>query len=265
MLKFACITPHAPIIVPSVGKEEAVKVEKTVKAMEELAENLKKTNPQTLVIVSPHTPLLPEAFGLAVNKNFSGDLSQFGDFETKLSFYLDEELAETIEKTAKKRGLPLQTFSLDFMDHGMVVPLSFLTKDMPGIKIVPLTFSYLDRQSHFLFGKMLQETTQKSDKNIAFVASGDLSHALTFDAPAGFHPDGKRFDQQIVSLIKENKFNEVINLDEKLVQNAAECGYRSLLILFGLLDSLSFQTKFLSYEGPFGVGYLVSFFLLSFK
>ncbi len=261
MLKFACIAPHAPIIVPSVGKEETAKVEKTVKSFEELTKDLQKTNPETLVIVSPHTPLLPEAFGLAINKNFSGDLIQFGDLETKLSFNLDEELAKEIEKVAKKRGLPLQTFSLDYLDHGIVVPLSFLTKNLKEIKLVCLTFSYLDRQSHFLFGKILQEIMQKSDKNIAFIASGDLSHALTPDAPGGFHPDGKKFDQEIVSLVKEEKLKEIIDLDKNLVANAAECGYRSILILSGLLDGLPYQTKFLSYEGPFGVGYLVSEFL----
>ena len=49
-----------------------------------------------------------------------------------------------------------------------------------------------------------------------------------------------------------------VNLDKVLTENAAECGLRSILILLGILNHIKFQTKILSYEAPFGVGYLVA-------
>ncbi len=42
----------------------------------------------------------------------------------------------------------------------------------------------------------------------------------------------------------------------ELSEEAGECGLRSLMILGGFLDNLSFNSRVLSYEGPpFGVGY----------
>ena len=46
--------------------------------------------------------------------------------------------------------------------------------------------------------------------------------------------------------------------DEDFVDDAGECGYRSILILMGILDGLNIKPRILSYEGPFGVGYLVA-------
>jgi len=49
----------------------------------------------------------------------------------------------------------------------------------------------------------------------------------------------------------------ILNIDPHLVEEAGECGYRSIIILLGALSGLSWQPEILSYEGPFGVGYLV--------
>jgi len=50
----------------------------------------------------------------------------------------------------------------------------------------------------------------------------------------------------------------IANLDHELIEKAAQCGYRSILILLGVLNNVSYQTEILSYEAPFGVGYLVA-------
>jgi AmmeMemoRadiSam system protein A len=52
----------------------------------------------------------------------------------------------------------------------------------------------------------------------------------------------------------------VLNLDEDLIEHAGECGLRSIVILLGALQGLSATPHILSYEGPFGVGYLVASF-----
>jgi len=45
-------------------------------------------------------------------------------------------------------------------------------------------------------------------------------------------------------------------LDERLADEAQECGWKSLAILLGAMDNLNAQPLILSYEFPFGVGYL---------
>ncbi|MBU1131286.1 AmmeMemoRadiSam system protein A, partial [Patescibacteria group bacterium] len=74
----------------------------------------------------------------------------------------------------------------------------------------------------------------------------------------GFSSKGKEFDKKIIDLLKNKKHQEILTLDEELIKDAAECGYRSILILLGIFDKLNYQTDMLSYECPFGVGYLVA-------
>ena len=49
-------------------------------------------------------------------------------------------------------------------------------------------------------------------------------------------------------------------MNKSLIDEAGECGYRSILILLGIFHELNYRIEVLSYEGPFGVGYLVANF-----
>lgn len=55
MISFACISPHPPIIMPSIGSaEDRAKVSETIKNLEILGSKLKIVQPDTIVISSPH-------------------------------------------------------------------------------------------------------------------------------------------------------------------------------------------------------------------
>jgi AmmeMemoRadiSam system protein B len=116
----------------------------------------------------------------------------------------------------------------------------------------------LDNQAHLEFGKALKDLIQNTDKRVAVIASGDLSHCLTEDAPAPYSSQGKIFDEQIVKLVENCDATSLVNLDSKLVEQAAECGLRSILILMGIVSDMNCHPEIFSYEGPFGVGYLVA-------
>ena len=47
-----------------------------------------------------------------------------------------------------------------------------------------------------------------------------------------------------------------------LIDDAHECGLRSILILQGILSKIKHDPKMLSYEHPLGIGYLVMNFIL---
>jgi len=124
---------------------------------------------------------------------------------------------------------------------------------------VKITIVFRGREmAHLEFGKNLKEAILNTAKRIAVIASGDLSHCLTENAPAKFNPAGKEFDDMLIKLLKKEDAQGIVNLDKILIENAAECGLRSILILLGILNHIKFQTKILSYEAPFGVGYLVA-------
>jgi len=56
-------------------------------------------------------------------------------------------------------------------------------------------------------------------------------------------------------------FTGLSAMDPILLEGAAECGLRSFITLGGFLgDDALVEPQVLSYEGPFGVGYMVAHF-----
>ena len=102
--------------------------------------------------------------------------------------------------------------------------------------MVPLTFSLLPMDVHFAFGQAIRRAVDKIGRRVAIVASGDLSHRLIPEAPAGFHPDGEVFDKKLVQYIKDYVVRGIMAMDEDLIDHAGECGLRSIVILLGALD-----------------------------
>jgi len=254
MINFAALCPHPPLIIPNVGKDRIQRVSDTIESMQTLADSFEQKDPQTTVVISPHAPLKSNEFLINDAKALQGNFRQFGDLSTELAFRNDLQLVEDIIQQFEQDEIPYTTRSLRKLDHGTLVPLYYLTQGKPNTQVLSLSYSNLSLKEHFQMGKALQRATSK---NIALVASGDMSHRLTQGAPAGFSPQGEKFDQKLIELIKNKDVEGILNMEPELIKEAGECGYRSLVILLGALSNLEWKPKVLSYEGPFGVGYLV--------
>lgn len=262
MLTFAAFAPHPPVLIPAIGKENTKRLEKTTKAVENLENKLFESNPDTIIIISPHGALLSDAFSINLNPVYKSNLQEFGDFATNLEFKTDTALAFRIKELMEDKNIPLAMTSDESLDHGSVVPLYFLAKRLPNISILPVGYSMLDLKTHFNFGDFLKEIILNEQKRIAVIASGDLSHRLTKDAPAGYSPRGEEFDKKLSEMVANKNTAGILGLDESFVEEAGECGLRSLVILLGLLERINYSPEILSYEGPFGVGYMVANFKL---
>lgn len=255
MLNFACVTPHPPIIVPGIGKPEDLKLaKKTISAMEKLGTELEKEKPDTILLISPHAQMNYHTFVVNSAPKLAGSFLDFGldmDFE----FENNIDLVEDIVSAANDKNIPVHLHE-SFLDHGTLTPLYYLAKTIKP-KLVQLAFSMMDYQKHYEYGKLIGEVLRKSKKKIAVVASGDLSHRLIPSAPAGYSPRGRDFDEKLIKLLSEEDVKGILNLDENLIGEAGECGLRSIIILLGILDG-NYKFDILSYEGPFGVGYLTA-------
>lgn len=260
MLVFASICPHPPLLIPSVGRENLKQVKKTEGALRELEENFYAAKPDAIVIISPHSPMMSDFFTINTADNFEGDFQEFGDFATRLKFKSNISFAHHLKERLEDQNFPAVLSTIERLDHGILVPLYYLTKHTPNILITPLSFSLLDYKVHFDFGRIISDEIHKTNQRIAVIASGDLSHRLTEAAPAGYSPQGKIFDKKLVELLQKNQIEEILNLNPELIEEVGECGLRSIIILLGILNRKKFEPEILSYEGPFGVGYLVANF-----
>ena len=258
---FAAITPHSPILIPSIGKENTAKLEETIKSFEKLEEDLLRAKPDTILIISPHGKIQDSAFTMNLNTEFEANLEEFGDFSNKTTFTGDYGLAYKIREKLETKA-PLQLMSEKNLDYGSLVPLSLLTKNIPKIKIIPLTYSGLSLQEHFYFGELLKEELLSNNEKIAIIASGDLSHSLDKNSPAPYSSKGKKFDTKLIEYLKENDTRSILRMKENLITESNQCGLKSILILLGILSKIKHTPKMLSYEHPFGVGYMVMNFIL---
>ena len=264
---FCGICPHPPIVVPEVGRDEAVRVAATQLALLELGRRLKDSGAETVVIISPHGSVFENAVGINGRPVLQGDLAHFRAGQVRFELENDLPLVRAIQQQAGGLGLTVVELTPELerqydlslgLDHGVTVPLYFLRKAGLELPLVPVSMAVAPPERLYLFGAAVRAAAEALGRRVALLASGDLSHCLTPDAPGGYQPRGEEFDRRIAGLLSVSDVEGLLKLEPSLVREAGECGYRSILMMLGALDGREVKAEVLSYEGPFGVGYLVA-------
>src|SRR3990170_2864542 len=203
-IKFACISPHPPIIVHEVGRGRAP--------------------------------------------------------EVSLRFQTDRDLIEAVREEAGRSELPLD--AADRWDSGLdwsvTVPLYYLRCGMATASLTPMNVSFLSARKHFELGKAVRCAIDRVGRRAVIVASADLSHRLTEDGPYGFDPAGPELDRRIREAVASWDAEALLTMDEGFRERAGDDAVASISFLMGSLDGLKVRPRVLSYEGPFGVGYMVA-------
>jgi len=256
MLVFAAFTPHTPLLLPNIGKEHREKLQGTIRAMDHLRDELYAAHPDTIVVLSTHSGRHEDAFAINLHDTYIASLREFGDMESMREFAPDMSLVDRLQRHARRLGLPITLNSFSELDHGTSVPLLLLTEEMKDVKILPIAHSELEPKDHMAFGAALKEVVMDSSRRVAIIASGDLSHCLTSEAPSGYKKEGEVFDEYFREAIESFSASKLIAMDPDTITAAEECAYRPLLMLMGALEHMNVRPETLAYEAPFGVGYL---------
>ncbi len=269
MIHFGALVPHPPLIVPGVGSEtDRDKVAETIRSLREVDRLLAQDPPETLVVFTPHGTVYSDAVIVYDDRELAGDLRQFGAQPT-WRWENDRELVERIAAIGRTADLPVYPLQqreaargrAGGLDHGVLVPLSFFDPQWAAqAKLVVIPLSYLPLEELYQFGTVVAEAAAQLGRKTAIIASGDLSHCLLPGAPAPYDPRGAEFDHKLIELLRAEAVTPFFELDPVLLEKAAECGFRSLIMLLGTLDKTGFRVKVHSYQGPFGVGYGVATF-----
>lgn len=257
-LIYSCITAHTPMLMPSIGKENLALLDKTVNALRQLEQELYLAQPETIVVISPHGDSLPDALTINFSPKYKSNFEEFGDLTTKLEWRADTMVIDRIREDIKGKNLPLVLTSSDSLDYGCSVPLSYLTAHLPKTTIVPLITSQLDTKTHYNFGRELKDEIMSSTKRIAVIASADMSHRVGDNSPEGLSPRGVAFDDKVQEIITKRNPIGIMDVDDPWAAEAGACGTKVIATLFGMLDEVHYEASVLSYEKPFGVGYLIA-------
>ena len=255
---FVGIAPHPPIMVPEVGGSAIEEVRASIAAMQEITERIIASGAETVVLISPHAPLEARAFVAYQGEKLKGSFASFRAPEAEVEATLDGEVLSAITSTALSRGYKIVPIDGHYLDHGTCVPLYFLQRNGWRGKVVSLGYTFLSNQDHLNFGSCIRAAADLKGKPIALIASGDLSHRLTVNAPAGYNKEAHLFDEEVVAAIEMCAPERIVGIDPDLRSLAGECGFRSMLVAIGAIDGLTRNCEVLSYEAPFGVGYMVA-------
>ncbi|MCE5189459.1 MAG: AmmeMemoRadiSam system protein A [Eubacteriales bacterium] len=256
---FAAAVPHPPIILPEIGMGQEREIRQTTEAYREIARRIRQAKPETIVVLSPHATSYADYFHISPGKKAHGDFRRFGAKQVEVTAFYDEEFVAALEKNAKRAGVPAGTRGERdaALDHGTMIPLTLLAERELPCAIVRIGLSGLDPAAHYRLGKCIKKTAEELDRDVAVIASGDLSHKLLESGPYGFAEQGPEFDRFATAALGRGDFYTLLTMDLSLSEAAAECGLGAFRILAGAFDRTAVSSELLSYQGPFGVGYAV--------
>ncbi len=255
----AYIVPHPPLIIPDIGRGEEEKIQKTIDSYRKIAMEIAEIKPDTIILSSPHSTLYADYFHVSPGKSAKGDLSGFRAGHVKANVEYDIDLRDAIIDMAKSKKIQLGTSGEKDknLDHGSMIPLYFIQKEYSNFKMIRISPSGFSLIDHYDVGKLIAQVIPDRLK-VVWIASGDLSHKLKVDGPYGLSEEGLEFDKLMNKHIIDQDFTKLLELDHGFCRKAAECGLGSICMMLGLFDETKIDTEVLSYEGPFGVGYMVA-------
>jgi aromatic ring-opening dioxygenase LigB subunit len=242
----AAIAPHGmPAFEPGPTRD----------ALEEIGRRVAATDPETIVVVTPHNVHVSGHFAVVDAAAVAGTLAEWGEADRALERPVDRDLAAAL---VAKAEVPIVSVSyggndaataLSPMDWGTLIPLAFLP-ELPVVMVSPARDRALSE--HEELGRAIADAA--ADTRVALVASADHGHAHDPDGPYGFDPAAAAYDALAVELVGENRLAELGRLTE-LVEAAKADSLWQLAVLHGALGE-GFDVELLAYEAPTYFGML---------
>ena len=259
---WAALMPHPPAILPQIGRGHERGAPHTLAGSKTLLTRL-AARPgggltDFILVLSPHQPYDPGALLFNSAPELEGSLKRFGAPRMRLRLDTDLEIQAALAAHLAAAGLPVTTApNPDLtLDHGTQVPLYLLSRVLPKLPPVVLANPVgLAPAQALALGEALAsfQIPARPRTTGALLASGDFSHRLTPNSPAGYHPDGAVFDRELLAALTGGTGADLAaRWTPDRLAAIGECGYRSALALSGLARG---PAEIISYEGPFGVGY----------
>lgn len=261
---YAGIVPHSPVLLPTIGKAHTERLKKTIIALEHMNEQLIAHDIETLVVIAPHrAPYDDAGHAFHVSPHYTAQFATFGDLATTLDAPSDTVLADALIERVRERGVAVAYQSGEELEYSISVPLFYLKKNLPLTKIIAIHPGEPEALKECtVFGKHLQAPLQATERRIAILASGELCHCLTPDAPGGYDTHSIAFEHEMVRAIKAQRVKKLEKLSLDLIQSYGVCAIQPCLTLFGILERMTYAASCISYEYPLGVGHIVMEFTL---
>lgn len=269
MINLAFITPHSPLLIPSIAKKNINLLERTSQALEQIKDKILSEKIETIIIISPHKK---NNSNISINNHFEFKINfeEFGDYSKQLTLPGDLNLAYRLKEVSENDfNITLQ--AQEEADYGANIPLFLLStepkqeiKKFLGQIVIINTSTEESLEYHFQWGQKISQELKNYNRRIAIIASAELSHRHKHNSPGGFYQRAALFDEKTIENIKKGAqgVEEILKTSPQLIQEAQECGLRPLLILLGIINKFNYQAETLAYQKDLGIGYLTMELLL---
>lgn len=270
MLSYAGIFPHGSSIIAEIAGPELKLYEPIRSGCEKLGEKVRKIKPDTIIVITPHGLRLKGYNAVYTSEYCRGTLSDNG-ITVSANFKCDKKMAVNILESIEKNNIPVvganfgtlsgEESCID-MDWGTLIPLFFMganSKNQPELVVIgptreiPLT-DLVD------IGRIIGDIAEKSSKKVVLIASADQAHAHDPKGIYGFSPNAKEYDEKIISIIKENKLNKLLDFNLDFVEDAKPDSLWQMLILYGASTVVPLKGKLFCYQVPTYFGMLAAGF-----
>lgn len=278
---FAGMAPHGFPIIPDLS-EDAEGGLKTRAAMEEFGRRIQATQPEVIVVATPHGFRVDDFIMVSNAKRGAGFLNWEGRrVEQNVPF--DQTFAQTLADTAREAGAPVAMGSYAGggvhgvlpLDWGVITPLWFaayprnmvgygdVLADAPNDEggstvVVVCPARNLQAQELIAFGRALADAADKDGRRIAYIASCDWAHRHSATGPYGFSEVAAPADARIVSAMEQGDLGSLAAVTPEEIQEAAMDGWPQTMILAGVIQRTGFAPDVLSYEAPTYYGMIVA-------
>lgn len=233
--------PHGDEIL-SFPNQESRKMNKFITAA------TKNDSSQTVLIISPHFLRIPTGVPV-INTQYLAGKYKIGTNILKGGFETDRELNSRLFKASRyfvETGFvttegELSTFPIDF---GSLIPLTFFCK-----KKVSILGQWRTPRRELLIdlGAKMYDVVSNVDTDVSVVFSADQAHTHSKAGPYGFSPKARKYDNMVIKAIENNRFDEVIALDDSYISAAKPDSYWNLLMFHGFTKRGHLVPKFQYY------------------
>jgi aromatic ring-opening dioxygenase LigB subunit len=266
----AAIAPHGGIAVAELCADDELDVAAATRAgLEELGRRFEAAAPETVVVLTPHNVHIEGSLAVVVAGTLEGVVGENGR-EISMTSPVDLELAMTLLDELGRAGVPATPVSYGGnrpaeaampMDWGALIPLWFMggRADPPVPVVLMSPARDLPAETHVAAGKVIAETALRSGKRVGLIASADHGHAHDPDGPYGFDPASAVYDRRIVDLVRDNRLEQLLEIDAAFVAEAQADSWWQMLVLHGATAG-RFDAELLSYEAPTYFGMLCASF-----
>jgi 3,4-dihydroxyphenylacetate 2,3-dioxygenase len=178
----------------------------------------------------------------------------------------DTELGDLIE--AEIRGNHDRAIShkdeLMGMEYGTLVPMHFINEGKYANVLPVAVNQFSSIEENRVWGAAIASAIKKSDRKVAVLASGSLSHAFwpNMESTEGLNTVNGEFNEQVdrkvLELWEQGRWEEFLDLlPEYAVKCVGECAMNDTALLFGALgwkDYAGKSTTHTPYFGSSGTG-----------